>query len=143
MNQGSLADVDTEAAMRSDAPRAPASYVNYFELGQNPFEFLIDLGQYYPSGNEGVGAIGIHTRLVLTPPYAKMLSELLARSVQEHERENGSIAQIGQDSSPFDIVLSSLGDFEERARALRAPRPPSHSAPGDDAGRKSPSSNDR
>lgn len=143
MNQGGLADVDTDMAMR-DATRAPASYVNYFELGQNPFEFLIDLGQYYPSGQEGVGSIGIHTRLVLTPSYAKMLSELLVRSVLEHERENGPIPQIGQDSSPFEIVLSSLGDFEERARALRAARARSDPAPGsDDAGRNSPSSNDR
>lgn len=143
MSQGSLADMDTEMAMR-DASRAPASYVNYFELGQNPFEFLIDLGQYYPSGHEGVGTIGIHTRLVLTPSYAKMLSELLSRSVLEHERENGPIAQIGQDSSPFEIVLSSLGDFEDRARALRAARNRSDSAPGSsDAGRNSPSSHDR
>ncbi len=141
MNQGSLADTDTEMATR-DATRSPASYVNYFELGQNPFEFLIDLGQYYPSGHEGVGAIGIHTRLVLTPPYAKMLAELLSRSVHEHERENGQIAQIGQESGPFDIVLSSLGDFEERARALRSTRPDSASG-SDDAGRKSPSSHDR
>ncbi|MBN8809816.1 MULTISPECIES: DUF3467 domain-containing protein [Sphingomonas] len=143
MNQGSVADRDADPAMRAETSRAPASYVNYFELGQNPFEFLIDLGQYYPSGNEGVGAIAIHTRLVLTPPYAKMLSELLARSVHEHERENGPVAQIGQESCPFDIVLSSIGDFEERARALRAARTRSDAAPGDDAGRNSPSSNDR
>ena len=109
-----------DSNVRPASARAPASYVNYFELGQNPFEFLIDLGQYHPGVTDGAGSIGIHTRLVLTPPYAKMLSDLLLRSVQEHEREYGAIQPIGQESCPFDIILSSLGEFEERARQLRA-----------------------
>lgn len=109
----------SDAAFRLGSQRAPATYVNYFELGQNQFEFLIDLGQYHPGIGDTSGTVGIHTRLVLTPPYAKMLSDLLSRSVHEHEREYGSVTPIGQES-PFDIILSSLGEFEERARNLRA-----------------------
>ena len=99
---------------------APALYVNYFEVGHNPFEFLMDLGQYHPGPTEGDGRIAIHTRIAIAPPYAKMLSDLLARAVQEHESQHGQIPLIGPQANPFDIVLSSLGDFEDRARALRA-----------------------
>jgi hypothetical protein len=99
---------------------APALYVNYFEVGHNPFEFLLDLGQYHPGSTESEGRIAIHTRVALAPPYAKMLSELLARAIKEHESQHGEIALIGPQVNPFDIVLSSLGDFEDRARALRS-----------------------
>lgn len=100
----------------------PAVYVNYFEVGHNSCEFLMDLGQYHPGCGEDVGRVSMHTRIVIAPPCAKMFSELLARAVAEHESENGPIASIGAGSSPFDIVLSSLGEFEDRARALRAGR---------------------
>jgi hypothetical protein len=121
------------------APRAPATYVNYFELGQNPYEFLIDLGQYHPGVADGIASIGIHTRLVLTPTHAKLLSGLLARSVQEHEREYGPIPALDHDSSQFDIVLSTLGEFEDRARQLRA----AHARPDSSSEPSSSSSNDR
>ena len=101
-------------------PGVPALYVNYFEVGHNPFEFLIDLGQYHPGASESEGRIAIYTRIATAPPFAKMLSDLLARAVEEHESQHGQIPVICPQSNPFDIVLSSLGDFEERARALRA-----------------------
>ncbi|KQW01525.1 DUF3467 domain-containing protein [Rhizobacter sp. Root1221] len=97
----------------------PALYVNYFEVGHNPFEFLMDLGQYHPGSSESDGRVAIHTRIATAPPVAKMLSDLLARAVEEHESQHGEIAPIGPQDNPFDILLSSLGDFEERARALR------------------------
>jgi len=99
---------------------APALYVNYFEVGHNPFEFLIDLGQYHPGPPESDGHVAIHTRIAIAPTFAKMLSSLLARAVEEHETQHGQIPPIGPQANPFDIVLSSLGDFEDRARALRA-----------------------
>jgi len=100
-------------------PAAPAVYVNYFEVGHNPFEFLLDLGQFHPGAIESEGRVSIHTRIALAPPYAKMFSDLLTRAVQEHESEHGAIALIGQPANPFDIALGPLGEFEDRARALR------------------------
>ena len=44
-----------------------ALYVNYFEVGHNPFEFLIDLGQYHPGPTEADGRIAIHTRVAVAP----------------------------------------------------------------------------
>jgi hypothetical protein len=113
------------ATIRADGtsipdPVAPAVYVNYFEVGHNPFEFLLDLGQFHPGAIDSEGRVSIHTRIALAPPYAKMFSDLLARAVLEHESEHGAIALIGQPANPFDIALGSLGEFEDRARALRS-----------------------
>lgn len=101
-------------------PAGPAVYVNYFEVGHNPFEFLLDLGQFHPGAVDSAGRVSIHTRIALAPPYAKMFSDLLARAVQSHESEHGTIALIGASVGPFDIELGSLGEFEDRARALRS-----------------------
>ena len=95
-------------------------YVNYFEVAHNQYEFLVELGQYRPGRDDAVGTVGIHTRLALSPPYARMLCDLLARAVSEHERAHGPIPMIADSSTPFDIVLHSLPEFEERARQLRA-----------------------
>lgn len=106
---------------------AAALYVNYFEMGQNPFEFLIDFGQYHPGGPGGEGTTVIHSRIALAPPYAKMLSDLLSHSIRSHEAEHGPIDTISPPANPMDSVLSPLGDFEARARALRAVPHPLHS----------------
>jgi hypothetical protein len=108
-----------------DAPQAacngPASlYVNYFEVAHNRYEFLIEFGQYRPGKDEAAGTMAIHTRLALSPPYAKMLSDLLSRAVAEHEKAHGPVPTIADTAPPFDIVLHSLPEFEERARQLRA-----------------------
>ena len=120
MTQGKRGYAKSSRVPASADPATPALYVNYFEVGHNPFEFLIDLGQYHPGSSESDGRVAIHTRIAIAPPFAKMLSELLARAVEEHEGQHGQIAPIGPQANPFDIVLSSLGDFEDRARALRA-----------------------
>jgi hypothetical protein len=49
-----------------------------------------------------------------------MLSDLLCRAVSEHEKGHGPIATIAEASTPFDVVLHSLPEFEDRARQLRA-----------------------
>ena len=120
MTQSKAGYAKTDRASATAEQVSPALYVNYFEVGHNPFEFLMDLGQYHPGSTDVDGRVAIHTRIAIAPPYAKMLSELLARAVEEHESQHGPIAQIGEQTNPFDIVLSSLGDFEDRARALRA-----------------------
>jgi len=100
-----------------------ALYVNYFEMGHNPFEFLVDLGQFHPGTNGDDGTIVIHSRIALAPPYAKMLSDLLARMVHEHETEFGPIAAVAPPADPIEAVLAPLGEFEARARALRSGPP--------------------
>jgi hypothetical protein len=114
---------------RGGGPEAPAAlYVNYFELGHNPFEFLFELGQYQPASGasdaEAAGTTVIHTRLAMAPPYAKMLADLLVRSLRDHEAAHGEITLL-DDPAPAlaplsEELLAPPGDFEARARALRA-----------------------
>ena len=99
---------------------APSLYVNYFEVAHNRYEFLIEFGQYRHGKEAEAGMSVIHTRLALSPPYAKMLSDLLTKATAEHEKAHGPIASIAEHSTPFDIVLHSLPEFEDRARQLRA-----------------------
>jgi hypothetical protein len=64
-----------------DLPAEPQGrYSNFFKVGYNAFELVIEFGQAYGDGDHET----IHTRIVTTLPYAKALSELLATTLQEH-----------------------------------------------------------
>jgi hypothetical protein len=51
-------------------------YANFFQIGHNAFEFLLEFGQQDR---------GIHTRIYLSPQYARVLSELLIDTLRQHE----------------------------------------------------------
>jgi hypothetical protein len=60
--------------------RGEARYANYFEVGVNQEEIVIDLGQAYGEGEP----VSFHTRIVTSPAYARELAELLDRAVGRH-----------------------------------------------------------
>jgi hypothetical protein len=62
-------------------------YANYFVIGHNAFEFVLDFGQKYSSGVEE----RIHTRIVTGPSYAKELLRVLEQSIAQYERSFGWI----------------------------------------------------
>lgn len=62
-------------------------YANYFKIGHNAFEFLIDFGQLYPESEEAQ----IHIRIITSPAYAKALLETLEASVKQYEQVCGTI----------------------------------------------------
>lgn len=64
-------------------------YANYFKVGHNSVEFVIDLGQFYPDN----GGARLHTRIITGPSYAKALLQLLAESVDEYESQHGEITE--------------------------------------------------
>lgn len=64
-----------------------ARYANYFEVGHNAFEFLLDFGQFYPGSEKP----HLHTRIVTYPAYAKALLAVLRESVEQYERSFGEI----------------------------------------------------
>lgn len=66
-------------------------YANYFKVGYNAFEFLLDCGQFYPEGKEAE----LHTRIITSPIYAKALLELLRESIDQYEQTFGTILQEG------------------------------------------------
>jgi hypothetical protein len=63
-------------------------YSNYFEIGHNAFEFLMDFGQLYCETAGG----NMHTRIVTIPEYARKLVEVLNRSLSEYERTHGRVS---------------------------------------------------
>ncbi len=70
-----------------EASRPEGRYANYFEVGHNAFEFLLDFGQCYPDHQH----VRLHTRIVTSPIYAKVLLETLRESLDRYEQTFGTI----------------------------------------------------
>ena len=71
----------------SKKQRREGRYANYFEVGHNEFEFVIDFGQFYGDDND----VQRHTRIITNPAYMKTLLELLIKSNGEYEKTFGAI----------------------------------------------------
>jgi hypothetical protein len=109
--------------MVSSAPRreplehypAPiAVYANYFEVGHNAFEFLIDFGQFQPEA----GSVRMHSRIVSGPVHAKLLAQLVTQAISRFEAEHGEIAELA--GPEVEALLTPPSDFEQRAALARA-----------------------
>jgi hypothetical protein len=64
-------------------------YANYFEIGHNAFEFLLDFGQVSPESQRKQ----FHTRIITGPVYAKALLGILQESIDRYEQAFGAIPQ--------------------------------------------------
>ena len=71
-------------------------YSNYFKVGYNAFEFVLDFGQHYTEDE----AIQFHTRIVTGPSYAKALLEFLQDCIDKYELDFGVITGSDADSEP-------------------------------------------
>jgi hypothetical protein len=65
---------NSKSASRSN--KDPARYANFFQIGHNAFEVLIEFGQQE----------SIHTRIYLSPQHAQILSNLLLETLQQHKQ---------------------------------------------------------
>jgi hypothetical protein len=83
--QDKLGRPDRKSRLRKEQGR----YANYFQIGHNIAEFLLEFGQEDGS---------IHTRVYLSPQHAKILSDLLAETLRSYERLFGPL--IVPDSHP-------------------------------------------
>lgn len=68
-------------------PEVEARYTNYFQVGHNSAEVILDCGCFYV---EEAGPI-IHTRIATTPVYAKALLDTLQDAIRTYERDFGEI----------------------------------------------------
>ncbi len=66
-----------------------ARYANYFEIGHNAGEFILDFGQAYSSAEKRQ----VHTRIVTSPAYAKALLRIFENAVERHEQIYGAICE--------------------------------------------------
>ena len=62
-------------------------YANYFKVGHNAVEFVLDFGQLYPEN----GAVQFHTRIISIPLYAKAFLHTLGESIDRYEQTFGVI----------------------------------------------------
>lgn len=79
-------------------PKGPllGSYANYFEVGHNALEFLLDFGQFYPENDRA----RVHTRIIMSPTYAKALLCTLDESILRYEQTFGSIEDRTNPAAP-------------------------------------------
>lgn len=64
-------------------------YANFFKIGQNAFEFVLEFIQFYPDNEEE----HLHTRIITSPIYAKAFSIMLQKSIEKYEQAFGKISK--------------------------------------------------
>ena len=65
-------------------------YANFFKVGYNEYEFLVEFGQYFQQEDSP----SLHTRIITSPVYAKALWQTLRDSVEEFEARYGTIPEL-------------------------------------------------
>jgi hypothetical protein len=68
-------------------------YANYFEIGHNAFEFLLDFGQSFAGEPDG----WMHTRIVTSPIFARRLADSLNQALAQYERTHSRIPGEGEE----------------------------------------------
>ena len=63
--------------------KVEGKYANYFEVGHNAFEFVIDFGQHYAENEEAELCIRIRT----SPAYAIAFQKILNESIEQYEKK--------------------------------------------------------
>ena len=74
---------ERKSGQSADTPEG--RYANYFKVGYNAFELIIDCGQCYA----GDAAPQLHTRIITSPGYGKALLKTLSDSLEEYEKIYG------------------------------------------------------
>ncbi|WP_066808566.1 DUF3467 domain-containing protein [Sphingomonas asaccharolytica] len=109
----------TGAVPRPERPLL-ACYANYFEVGHNAFEFLLDAGQVEPQS----GDVQLMSRIAVSPVHAKLLATLLNQSIAQFEHAHHDIPDIAELDGDLSIINPQ--EFERRAIDARRKR----TAPG-------------
>jgi hypothetical protein len=72
----------------SDEP-IEGRYANYFKVGHNSAEFVLDFGQSYGESCEAQ----IHSRIIMSPLHSKILWQVLRDSILAYEEQFGVIPE--------------------------------------------------
>jgi hypothetical protein len=64
-------------------------YANYFKVGHNAFELIIDCGQCYADSEEPQ----LHTRIITSPVYGKAFLKTLQVCLDEYEKTYGRLRE--------------------------------------------------
>ena len=85
----SLKSKNKESTASESSRKIEGKYSNYFKIGHNAFEFMIDFGQYYPEIEEAE----LYVRIITSPIHAKALLETLNNSIESYEKAFGAIEE--------------------------------------------------
>ena len=80
---------NSKSKVSQGGPKIEGKYANYFKVGHNAFEFLLDFGQFYSETEEEE----FYTRIVTSPCYAKTLLKILQVSIEQYEKNFGAIKE--------------------------------------------------
>lgn len=69
-------------------PSLEGRYANHFRVGHNAFEVILEFGQFYSGDREPV----VHTKIVTSPAYARVLFGVLESFIEDYEKSFGPIA---------------------------------------------------
>ena len=69
-----------EATKENGKPEG--QYANYFKVGHNAVEFVLDFGQYYPDKDTA----NLYTRIITCPAYAKEFLITLQEAIEKYEQ---------------------------------------------------------
>lgn len=64
-------------------------YANYFEVGHNEFEFVLNFGQLFEDSEDS----DLHTKIITGPTYAKRLQQVLGEAIRAYEGVFGVIPE--------------------------------------------------
>jgi len=70
-----------------DTGKPEGRYANYFKVGHNAFEFVIDFSQFYSESAKAE----LCARIITPPVYAKTLLKTLRESIDRYEQAFGVI----------------------------------------------------
>ncbi len=87
-----------------EADQLHGHYANYFEIGQNAAEFVLDFGQAYTERTKG----RLHTRIITSPAYALDFLRLLQQSIDEYRRA------FGDPRVRAEVRVSSVDDVPDK-----------------------------
>jgi Protein of unknown function (DUF3467) len=80
--------MSTEGQIISDPAAVEERYANYFKIGHNLFNFILEFAHLYSDPP----VEKVHTRIVTSPGYAKELLAVLTQAIADYERAFGSIS---------------------------------------------------
>ena len=87
----------TEKLAYKEGGNPEGRYANYFKIGYNAFEFILDFGQLYSDNNN----VNFFTRIIINPISAKNLIDTLEESIAQYEQFHGTIDTQHHESKQF------------------------------------------
>ena len=80
--------MNVEREVGTDGRELEGRYANYFQVGHNAFEFVLEFGQLYRDAT----APALHTRIIANPAYVKVFLQVLGDALDAYERSFGAVA---------------------------------------------------